>query len=491
MAQQKKIPTSTKRNLCLIIFMCIMTTLMWVLCIGFHYHARTNYGLLCLAFSIAVLLILSLNFYLLSIRMIFKDQETGYGNIANVMVNANKLAKKKKLNQYAGLFINIKELKYINQRYGVENGDVVVKEYAKNLDIFFKEHKGVVGRMGGDNYFAVVHKTELDEFLRYLNYILIPINIEGEERAIPVKCRVGINDATDNKDSGNIIFYASIALTVARETLRDKATFEPYMLDNFTHSKRIVAETRAGLKNNEFIPYYQPKVDAKTGKLVGCEALVRWAKNGSLIPPEEFIPVLEKNRLITEVDFFVFERVCKDLNTWISKGIQPVPISTNFSKLHLQEPNFIKHIIEVKDKYGIDGKYLEVELTETSDIAEYSLIIDFAKQIRAAGMHISIDDFGTGYSSLSLLQQIPVDVVKMDKSFLDNCFNDKSKQFIIDVMNIVKHQKEAILFEGVETREQFDFLQENGCDIIQGFYFDKPLYYTDFEKRLMHPTYSV
>lgn len=491
MAQQNKTPNINRRNAALTFILMILVILLWLSFLGFHYNSSNIKGLLYFTFSAGLLGIVLVFLFLIANQLLYKDQFTGYGNVGHVLAYIHRLSGQKKLNQYAGLFINIKEMKYINQRYGLENGDYVIIYIAEFLDNFFKEHLGAAGRLGGDNYYTIVQKKDLDEFLRYLNYIIVPVVLEGEERGVPVKCRVGINDIKDNKFGRNVLFYSSIALNFAKETLQDRVYFEPYMLEDFTHTKKIVADTRVGLKNSEFIPYYQPKVDAKTGKLIGCEALVRWSKNGNLIPPEEFIPVLEKNRLITEVDFFVFERVCKDINSWIAKGIEPVTISTNFSKLHLQDSNFIKHIIEIKDKYGVDGKYLEVELTETSDIGEYELIREFAKQIREAGMHISIDDFGTGYSSLSLLQTIPVDVVKMDKSFLDNCFNDNSKQFLVDVMNIIKHQKEAILFEGVETREQFDFLQANGCDYIQGYYFDKPLYYVDFEKRLLHPQYTV
>lgn len=491
MAQQNRPMNITRKNVSMIFTLIAIVIGLWLCILLFHYNSSTTKGLIYFAFSIALLLITIFHLYILAIQMLFKDQFTGYYNVGHVLSYVKRMSMQKKLVNYSGLFINIKEMKYINQRYGLENGDVVLVYFAKVLDSFFKDHLGAAGRLGGDNYYAVVLKSDLDEFLRFLNYIIVPVIIEDEERGVPVKCRVGINDIQDNKSGRSVLFLSSIALNFAKETLQDRVVFESFMLEDFTHTKKIVADTRVGLKNNEFIPYYQPKVDAKTGKLVGCEALVRWSRNGNLIPPEEFIPVLEKNRLITEVDFFVFERVCKDINSWISKGIEPVTISTNFSKLHLQDPNFIKHIVELKDKYGIDGKYLEVELTETSDIGEYGLIINFAKQIREAGMHISIDDFGTGYSSLSLLQSLPVDVVKMDKSFLDNCFNNGSRQFIIDVMNIIKHQKEAILFEGVETREQFDFLQANGCDIIQGYYFDKPLYYVDFEKRLLHPQYTV
>lgn len=491
MAQQKKANNTTKRYVQIISLLIALVILLWAFMLGFHYHSSSDLGVMCFAFSCAILVLITVQLLLLAKYMIFQDQTTGYGNIVHVMVKARQLSARKILNQFSSMFINIKELKYINQRYGLDNGDLVIVQYAKMLDSFFKEHEGVAGRAGGDNYICIVKKSDIDEFLRYLNYTIIPIILEDEERGVPVKCRVGIYNIKENTETRSIIFYSSIALSYAKENLKDRVEFESFMLENFTHSRKIVAETRVGLQNNEFIPYYQPKIDVHTGKMIGCEALVRWAKNGKLIPPADFVPILEKNRLITEVDFYVFERVCKDINTWLSKGIEPVPVSTNFSKLHLQDPNFINHIIELKNKYGIDGKYLEVELTETADIAEFNVIIDFAKAIREAGMHISIDDFGTGYSSLSLLQSLPVDVVKMDKSFLDNCFNNESKQFIIDVMNIVKHQKEAILFEGVETREQFEFLQENGCDIIQGFYFDKPLYFSDFEKRLLHPEYTV
>lgn len=425
-------------------------------------------------------------------KIIFKDQFTTFGNVNHAMKFVMMKTKKGKIVDYNSLFVNIKDLKYINQRYGVENGDLVIKEYAEVLDGYFETHKGVVGRMGGDNFLAVVRKTDYEDFLKFLANIYLPITLQnGEVREIGIKFRAGVNIINSETAGRSTIFYSSMALSTAKETLRDIVIFDPPMLERFVHSKKIIADAINALKNDEFIPYYQPKVDIKTGALCGCEALIRWKKNDTLITPNEFIPILEKNGIITDVDFFVFEAVCKDIKKWLAKGIEPVRISTNFSKLHLQDPQFINRIIEIKDAYGIDGKYLEVELTETANITEFNIIQKFSEQIRQAGMKISIDDFGTGYSSLSLLQSIKADVVKMDKSFLDNCFNGGSKQFLIDVINIVKHQDEEVLFEGVEEREQFEFLKENGCDIIQGFYFDRPLCHDEFEIRLQNPCYTV
>lgn len=421
--------------------------------------------------------------------LIYMDQATTFGNASYVMMHAVKLSMGKKLHKYAGLFINIKDFKYINQRYGLDNGDLVIRLVHYKFTQYAKKHHAFAGRLGGDNYYVLVRKDNLSEFLDFMQNFWVNIDFEGEDTPIHIKFRAGINEVEDDSMSRTLIFYSSIALSVAREVMQDVVCFQPYMLDNFVRSKRLITDSKYALKNNEFIPFYQPKVNLKNGRMCGAEALVRWKKEGRLILPCEYVPALESSGTIIDVDFRVFEIVCQDIRSWIDSGVTPVRISTNFSKINLKNNDFISRILEIKDKYQIDGKYLEIELTESAGVNDFRLIQKFADEINKYGISVAIDDFGTGYSSLSMLQAVHTEVIKMDKSFLDNSFRDEKKQFIIDVINIVKHQNQLVLFEGVETKEQLNFLKENGCDIVQGFIFDKPLPHDDFEKRLVNPEY--
>lgn len=422
-------------------------------------------------------------------RAVYKDHDSLAGNASYIIKNAVMLSMQKKLPLYAGVFINVVDFRYINQRYSIDNGDKVIRLIIQHIDAWVNEYGGFSSRIGGDNYFVMIQKVYLEEFLEYLQRVYIPIENEGESFNIHIKFRAGINEVYNNSEYRSIIFYSSIALGAARETGKDFVRFEPYMLERFVKSKKLIADSKKALRSNEFIPFYQPKVNAQTGQLCGAEALVRWKQGDTMVSPGDFVPALEKCGIITDVDFRIFECVCNDLKNWIAAGFTPVKISSNFSKLHLKNPDFVSKIIEIKNRYGIDGKYLEIELTESAGISDFNIIKKCIVELNSAGIGISIDDFGTGYSSLSMLQTIHADTVKMDKSFLDNSFNVENNQFIIDVINIVRHQSGKVLFEGVETKEQYEFLKNSGCDIIQGFFFDKPLPRSEFEGRLKTPQY--
>lgn len=427
----------------------------------------------------------------ISNRMIYVDSFTQCKNGLWVMKKSVPLYRKKKLGSYTSLYANIKEFKYYNQRFGTPVADSILRLFTKQLSLFVEENGGYCGRLGGDNFFILIPQEQTQKIIDYIKNVIVNIEYEGEIYNLHVKGHAGICYLNKNTELKDLIFFANIAYGYGKERFQDFTVFEPNMLEEYTKEKSMIADMQRALKAHEFIPYYQPKVNVKTNKLSGAEALVRWNKKDQLIPPLEFISAMEKAGVIDEIDFCVFEQVCKDIRSWMDQGIEPVRVSTNFSKLNLKNPDFIKRIIETKEKYNIDGKYLEVELTESAGVTNFDVIQQFASEIKLAGMSVAIDDFGTGYSSLSMLQTVHADVVKMDKSFLDNCFQDDGdgKQFIVDVITIVRHQNSEVLFEGVETQEQLDFLREYDCDTIQGFYFDEPLPHDIFTRRLLKPQY--
>ena len=419
------------------------------------------------------------------------DSLTEIGNVDWILAKGGKLHFQKKLSQYTAIFLNMKESKYVNERFGNTIGDKIIHDYAQDLKSFLNK-KGYVGRMGGDNFFIFVKNDYLDEFIEHLKNVVFIINCDDEPVRRQVKVRCGIFRVTDDVGYREIINHTSTALAVAKENGPDFVEYEESMQKEFLAEKKILADFKQGLAKQEFVPYYQPKVDAKTGKLCGGEALVRWIKNGEVIAPGAFVSVLEKNNRITKLDFYIFEHMCKDIRAWIDAGLEPVRISSNFSKENLKNENFAEEIISIMNKYSLDGRYIEVELTESSCMEDFALLKQFSKKVKNAGITLAIDDFGTGYSSLSMLHEFDADVVKLDKSFLDSATagSKRSKVFIQDIIGMVDDLEETTICEGVETKEQLDFLKEAGCNMIQGYYYDKPLPRDKFEERLKEPQYN-
>lgn len=224
--------------------------------------------------------------------------------------------------------------------------------------------------------------------------------------------------------------------------------------------------------------YYQPKVDISNTsdiKVNGAEALVRWKKDGEMVSPGEFIPVLEKNGLITLVDFYVLEQVCMDINRWIEQGIQPIKVSSNFSRRHLQDGDFADKVEEIIKKYNVDPKYIEIEITESYDDEDMQALSKFEKRMHELGIDLSVDDFGSGFSSLKMIKNIVADTIKLGKSIIDGIGNDGSEEIIVShIIMMILHLGKNVIAEGVETEQQAAFLRKNGCNNIQGFLYGRP-----------------
>ena len=225
------------------------------------------------------------------------------------------------------------------------------------------------------------------------------------------------------------------------------------------------------------VPYYQPKYDSVTGKLSGSEALARWIdEEGCIIPPNSFIPILEDSCLITKLDWYILEKVCAFIRKQLDNGITPVTVSVNFSRVHTYESDFVGLLCGIVDKYKVPHKYIEVEITESALTKGRVYIIDFISRIRSSGFAVAIDDFGSGLSSLNFLKDVPATVLKIDKSLLSgNCENEKERIVLESIFNFAQRLNLVTVAEGVETKEQLGFLRTCGCELIQGFYFCKPV----------------
>ncbi|MBR1724624.1 MAG: EAL domain-containing protein, partial [Ruminococcus sp.] len=258
-----------------------------------------------------------------------------------------------------------------------------------------------------------------------------------------------------------------------------------------TQLQRIFPEA---LEKEEFKVFYQPKIDINTGELIGAEALCRWFRDGKIVPPLDFIPILEQGHDICKLDFYMLDHVCRDIRRWLDEGRQVVRVSVNLSRKHMVDYDLLEHIMEVIDKNKVPHKYIEIELTETTTDVEFRDLKRVVNGLQRAGVSTSVDDFGMGYSSLNLIKEIPWNVLKVDKSFLpvdeDNENSTRSIMFKY-VIAMAKEMGLECIAEGVETQDQVDVLRDNHCDLAQGFFFDKPLPVGEFEDRMTLHRYSM
>lgn len=232
--------------------------------------------------------------------------------------------------------------------------------------------------------------------------------------------------------------------------------------------------------------YYQPKVELEKYQLMGAEALCRWMHEGELIPPDSFIPILEKSQAICDLDFYMLDHVCRDIKQWIKEGKEPVKVSVNLSRRHMNDPYLLKHILDIIDGRGIPHKYIEIELTETTTDVDFRILKGIVSGLKENDIYTSVDDFGTGFSSLNLLREAPWDVLKIDKSFLpdENNLKDNRSAMLKHIIGMSNDLGLSCIVEGVETIEQVRLLQKYDCYRAQGFYFDRPMTKEEFEKRL-------
>ena len=241
------------------------------------------------------------------------------------------------------------------------------------------------------------------------------------------------------------------------------------------------------IKNNEFIIFLQPKFNTKTEKIVGAEALIRKVKNGKIMMPHDFIPEYEKTGIITKLDMFVLEEICKLQKKWRESNLPLLPISINESRHHLKNKNHIQELKAILDQYGADSKLIELEMTETTVVEDIEVAKKAANSVKKLGFVVSMDDFGTGYSSFNILKDIEIDILKIDKEFFQNLENNTRAQIIIEaIINMCRKLKIITVAEGIETKDQVDFLKQIGCDIIQGYYFSKPITVAEFEKKYLY-----
>jgi EAL domain-containing protein (putative c-di-GMP-specific phosphodiesterase class I) len=297
---------------------------------------------------------------------------------------------------------------------------------------------------------------------------------------------------SDGESFENVMEHAEFALSSASDIHGSIRRYTSEMHDSIIQESNLEAELTDAVMRNELTLYYQPKVSLLNNEVIGAEALCRWIRDGKVVPPDQFIPVLERSKLICDLDFYMLEHVCRDIRGWIDMGGKPVEISTNFSRMHLNNPNLSRQIVEIINRYDIPHELIIVELTETTSSVHMKRMGELVSKLKDEGIRTSVDDFGVGYSSMSMLRDIPFSEIKTDRSFLTYTTDtrDRSAVMMKHVISMASELGMRCIAEGVETPDQIRMLKEMDCLRAQGFYFDKPLPKEAFMKRLRMRVYS-
>ncbi len=377
--------------------------------------------------------------------------------------------------------------KYINDTYGYQVGNAILKEFA----IFVSgDNPLVIGatRVYADIIISMVLVDDEKKLKKTVEEANEQFSQEQNQKYDGLNLKISTGAYILSKEEADIIQAidkANISRKRMKELRRNGILFyEPYMLTEINHRQQVLADFQEGLDNHEFVLYIQPQTNTKTEETIGGEALVRWKKpDKDLIYPDQFIPVLEESGSIVKLDFYMLELVLKTLARWKREKKTLIPISINFSRVHLYDQDFSARVVNMVKEYDVNPLYVDIEITESVFVEEYEKVSENIKNLHNHGFRVAIDDFGTGYSSLNILTKVYADTIKIDKSFLNGAEESLVMQHIIESMiSLAKELNLSTICEGVETKAQLDFLRKSECDIIQGYYYAKPMPLAEFER---------
>lgn len=388
---------------------------------------------------------------------------------------------------YVMIAINIKGFKLINDCFGSEKGNMTLKHIYNVLSKNIDENEEFICRHDADLFYLFIKNRPVLEVLELLYKIEADINYFNENKENPYFLRISAGIYTIENHNEDLITIQDHANT-ARKSF-NKAHQSDFSFYSDIERKRLISEKEISnlmekaLEDKEFFICLQPKIDIKSGKISGAEALVRWKNpEKGIIYPSDFIPLFEKSGFICKLDLYVLEETCKLISKWIKKGKEMLRISVNLSRQHLNDKSFLEKYELICNKYNVPTYLIDLELTE-SIFLENPESIDVIDDIHSKGFKCSIDDFGFGYSSLGILKAFKVDIIKLDRSFFVSRNNiDRGKIVIESIIELSKRLGMKVIAEGIEELEQVEFLKNIGCDYIQGYVFSKPLLISEFEE---------
>jgi len=410
------------------------------------------------------------------------DELTGIYNKQSFYTKTEEMLAENPDKNFDLLRVNVERFKVLNDLFGEATGDKLLRY----IGCFLKEINlplCVSGRLYADN-FAVCYEAGNGDSRRMINTLqMVADSFAISNRTI---LSFGLYRIEDKSLPISVMCdRANMALWKAKGNFKTTyCEYDEEMRQQVLKEQKIVNAMELAIENKEFVIYLQPKYELTNETLIGAEDLVRWnSKDNGFISPGDFIPVFENNGFVYEVDKFIWEETCRYLRKWLDEGRNVKPISVNVSRIDLYDPKLVKHLVELRQRYDIPPEYLELEITESAYTDDPEQIVTITRRLSEAGFLILMDDFGTGYSSLNMLKDLQVDVLKLDMGFLKSSDNSpKGGSILAAIMQMARSLNMQTIAEGVETREQVEFLKSIGCQFVQGFYYSRPLPAQEFEK---------
>ena len=432
------------------------------------------------------------------LKLFFTDVTTENHNYTWLLVKGEKMLRRKagKKNRFA-----VVNLKFVNYNtfcacHSSAEGEEILCRIDRMLNSRLRRNE-MCAHLGAANFGLILKYTDEEELRTRLETIISDLEATDPNHKLNFRAGVSLTDrATD--DAGNPVNprnidfntefnHASMARTsIGAGDDSRTAFFDDELIEEQKWLDKVQEHQQSALDNEEFVVYYQPKYDPRTDKLRGAEALVRWiSPEMGFVSPGKFIPIFEKNGFITEIDHYMIRHVAADQKRWLDEGRTCVPVSVNVSRAHFIESDLAEQIRDMVDEAGTPHEYIEIELTESAFFDDKEALLSTINRLKSYGFAVSMDDFGSGYSSLNSLKDMPLDVLKLDAEFFRGETKDNRAEIVVsEAIKLGKSLNMRIVAEGVEQKEQVDFLADQGCDMIQGYYYAKPMPGNEYEQRL-------
>ena len=416
-------------------------------------------------------------------KLIYTDSVTGGHNKDYFVHKASRMIKRRS-RRFVIVYVRMEKFRNYQTAYGIKTADNLLEDFYKKLRELITKKKELAAHLEKGDFVLLLH---------YDNEDLLNIRMQAITQAL--------NDCRDNQ---HLFFSAGACRIVSRkDNIEEKISnagaaiskqennsfsvhwFDEAMREEQVWERRVEDDMDRALAANEFKVYLQPKYSTKKEELSAAEALVRWIHpEFGFVSPAKFIPIFERNGFITKLDDYMLTEVSKLQAKWLEDGKKLVPISVNVSRAHFSQYDLAEHIRAIVDEYKVPHEFIELELTESAFFDDKQILLDTIKKLKEYGFKVSMDDFGAGYSSLNSLKELPLDIIKLDAQFFRDIEDKKRADLIVcDTIKLAKKLGMQIVAEGIETREQVDFLAQQHCDLIQGFYFAKPLPVNEFEEK--------
>ena len=424
------------------------------------------------------------------LKLSISDEVTGIANMHYFRSQALELMHDKSVDvsTLIFLFLDIENFKILNEQYGFWEGNAFLKKFADMLGLVFKD--SIIAHFSNDNFVILTKDEAIEEKLNTIQRNLLSMNYDTK-----LGLKVGSYRPRDREclpviacDHARYACY-----TIKKHYNRDYCEYDDSMANNFKKKQYIINNIDEAIKKEYIKVFYQPVVNAKTGKVCGVEALARWEDPVyGFLSPADFIQTLEEYYQIYKLDLFVVEKVFRDFATIKEMGLPHIPVSLNFSRLDFDSTNLAEDVENLLQKYGVDKKLIHIEVTESTLSENDEKLKAILKKFRSNGYALWLDDFGAGYSGLNVLKEYDFDMMKIDMKFLSGFSgNEKARHILKNIISMAKELQMSTLTEGVETEEAYQFLKENGCEQIQGYLFGRPMPGEEFRDKVKIGMYQI